>query len=176
MKSEFDKITKQLLPAIEPVLRKQRITETEPGSVLHDFETFISFIASQNVFAGGKNDLLPMNALAELNARMTRPLEIRLKRPMQKSYPNLHGLYLMARASGILRVVRVKPGALLVLDSQAMASWTSLNPAEKYFALLEAWWLRATMETSESITTSWTNRRTVIRRESETHCFGPARR
>ncbi|MGH9768237.1 MAG: plasmid pRiA4b ORF-3 family protein [Blastocatellia bacterium] len=146
MKREFDEIAKQLLPVIEPVLREQRITETEPGSVAREFETFIGFIASRNVFASGKNDLLPMSALAELNARMTRPIEIRLKRPMQKSYPNLHGLYLMARASGIMRVARVKTGALLILDSQAMASWTSLNPTEKYFALLEAWWLRATME------------------------------
>ena len=146
MKIEFDEIAEQLLPVIEPVLREQRITETEPGPVVRDFETFIGFIASQDVLAGGKNDLLPTNALAELNARMTRPIEIRLKRPMQKSYPNLHGLYLMARASGIMRVERVKTGALLVLDSQAMASWTSLNPTEKYFALLEAWWLRATME------------------------------
>ncbi len=146
MKSEFDEIANLLLPVIEPVLRNQRITETEPGPVVSDFETFIGFIASQNVFASGKNDLLPMNALAELNARMTRPIAIRLKRPMQKSYPNLQGLYLMARASGIMRVDRVKTGALLVLDSQAMASWTGLNPTEKYFALLEAWWLRATME------------------------------
>ncbi len=146
MKRKQDKIADQLSPVIESVLREQRITETEPGPVVRDFETFIGFIASQNVFAGGKNDLLPMNALAELNARMTRPIEFRLKRPVQKSYPNLQGLYLMARASGIMRVERVKTGVLLVLDSQAMASWMGLNPTEKYFALLEAWWLRATME------------------------------
>jgi hypothetical protein len=127
MDEELEHISEQLLPVIEPVLRKQRITETEPGPIAHDFETFLDFIASQNVFASGKNDLLPMSALAELNARMTRPIEIRLKRPVQKSYPNLQGLFLLARASGIMRIQRVKPGALLVLDSQAMASWTSLN-------------------------------------------------
>jgi hypothetical protein len=146
MDEEFEQILKQLLPVIEPVLQKQRITETEPGPIVGDFETFLDFITPHNVFAAGKNNLLPMNALAELNARMTRPIEIRLKRPMQKSYPNLQGLFLLARASGIMRVQRVKTGALLVLDSRAMASWTSLNPTEKYFALLEAWWLRASME------------------------------
>ncbi len=146
MNIEFDQFADNLLPEIEPVLREQRITETEPGPIVRDFEAFIGFIAAQNVSAGGKNDLLPMKALQELNARMTRPIDIRLKRPMQKSYPNLHGLFLLARASGILRVERVNKGGLFVLEPQAMASWTSLNPTEKYFALLEAWWLRATME------------------------------
>jgi hypothetical protein len=146
MKVRTTKTAKQLPPEIERVLREQRITETEPGPVVRDFNTLLDFIASHNVPAGGKNQLLPMDALAALNARMTRPIEVRLKRPMQKSYPNLQGLYLMARASGLMRVERFKTGALLVLDGPAMASWTGLNPTGQYFALLEAWWLRATME------------------------------
>ncbi|MGH9840011.1 MAG: hypothetical protein ACREEM_14605 [Blastocatellia bacterium] len=85
MKAKSDNLADKLLPAIEPVLRGQQITETEPGPVVRDFEAFMDFFASRDVLAGGKNDLLPMAALAELNARMTRPIEIRLKRPMQKS-------------------------------------------------------------------------------------------
>jgi hypothetical protein len=146
MKQKSAKTAKQLPPEIERALREQKITETEPGPVVRDFNTLLDFIAAHNVAAGGKHNLLPMDALAELNARMTRPIEVRLKRPMQKSYPNLQGLYLMARASGLMRVERVKTGALLTLDGPAMASWTGLNPTEQYFALLEAWWLRATME------------------------------
>jgi hypothetical protein len=146
MKQKSTKTPKQLPPEIERALREQRITETEPGPIVRDFNTLLDFIAAHNVAAGGKNNLLPMDALAALNARMTRPIEIRLKRPMQKSYPNLQGLYLMARASGLMRIERVKSGALLTLDGPAMASWTGLNPTGQYFALLEAWWLRATME------------------------------
>lgn len=146
MKPKSTKTAKQLPPEIERVLREQQITETEPGPIVRDFNTLLDFIAAHNVTAGGKNHLLPMDALAALNARMTRPIEVHLKRPMQKSYPNLQGLYLMARAAGLMRVEQVKTGALLVLDGPAMASWTGLNPTEQYFALLEAWWLRATME------------------------------
>ena len=102
MKVRSTKIAKQLPPEIERVLREQRITETEPGPVVRDFNTLLDFIASHNVMAGGKNHLLPMDALGALNAQMARPIEVRLKRPMQKSYPNLQGLYLMARASGLV--------------------------------------------------------------------------
>ena len=87
-----------------------------------------------------------MEALSALNARLTRPLEIRLKRPVQKSYPHLQGLYLPARATGLMRVQKVKTGARLTLDGAALDSWRGLNPTEAYFALLEAWWLRASLE------------------------------
>jgi hypothetical protein len=80
MKVSFKQMAGQILPAIEPVLRRQQITESEPGTVVGDFENFLDFIASGNVFASGKHDLLPMDALAALNARMARPLVIRLKR------------------------------------------------------------------------------------------------
>jgi len=146
MKTKFAKTTKQLPPEFDRALREQRITETKPGPVVRDFNTLLNFIAAHNVAAGGKNYLLPMDALATLNAMITRPIEVRLKRPMQKSYPNLQGLYLMARASGLMRVERFKTGASLALAGPAMNSWTGLNPTEQYFALLEAWWLRATME------------------------------
>ena len=29
-----------------------------------------------------------------------------------------------------------------MLDTKVFADWTSLNPMERYFALLHAWWLR----------------------------------
>lgn len=146
MKIKSAKTTKQLPPEIDRALREQRITETEPGTIVRDFNTLLDFIASHNVAAVGKNQLLPMDALSPLNSLMARPIEIRLKRPMQKSYPNLQGLHLIARASGLMRVEPLNKGALLALDGPAMASWTGLSPTEQYFALLEAWWLRATPE------------------------------
>jgi hypothetical protein len=130
----------------ERILREQQITETEPGPILHDFEAFLDFIASQQIVTTSKFHLLPMDRLAALNAQMARPIEIGLKRPQQKSYPHLHGLFLLARTTGLMRAQRLKQGSLLALDAATMASWNELNPAERYFALLEAWWLRVSME------------------------------
>ena len=83
-----------------------------------------------------------MSALAELNARLSKPLRILLRRPQQKSYPHINGLYLLLRASG-LSLIEVKgKQPLLALDGEALASWRGLNATERYFTLLEAWLLR----------------------------------
>jgi hypothetical protein len=135
-----------LSPKLEQVLREQQITETEPGTILHDFEAFLEFIATNQIITSGKNHLLPLACLALLNARMAQPIESRLKRPQQKSYPHLHGLYLLARATGLMRVQKHQKDAVLVVDSAAMESWIGLNHTERYFALLEAWFNRASLE------------------------------
>jgi hypothetical protein len=83
-----------------------------------------------------------MSALAELNARLSKPLRILLRRPQQKSYPHINGLYLLLRASG-LSLIEVKgKQPLLALDGEALASWRGLNATERYFTLLEAWLMR----------------------------------
>src|SRR5918992_3563266 len=135
-----------LSPKLEQILREQQITETEPGTILHDFEAFLEFIATNQIITSGKNHLLPLACLALLNARMAQPIESRLKRPHQKSYPHLHGLYLLARATGLMRVQKHRKDAVLVVDSAAIESWIGLNHTERYFALLEAWFNRASLE------------------------------
>lgn len=137
---------KPLTPAQERVLREQPITATEPGTILHDFAAFLDFIAAGPVVTTGKNHLLPMASLTALNARMGQPIEVRLKRPIQKSYPHLNGLYLLARATGLLRVGQHAKHAALTLDAQAMATWLALNDTERYFALVEAYLLRTSLE------------------------------
>jgi hypothetical protein len=64
-----------------------------------------------------------MSALAELNARLSKPLHILLRRPQQKSYPHINGLYLLLRASG-LSLIEINGGqSVLSLDREALASW-----------------------------------------------------
>jgi hypothetical protein len=101
----------------------------------------------ERILTTGKHHLLPLSTLAALNAQMAQPLELRLKRPQQKSYPHLNGCYILARAAGLLRLEQAKTGTRLVLDAAALDSWAVLNLTERYFALLEAWLLRASLET-----------------------------
>ncbi len=71
--------------------------------------------------------------------RMSRPVVHGLKRPQQRSLPHLHGLFLILRASG-LGIGQGKPSSRrLTIDPEVLASWGQLNPAERYFALLEGW-------------------------------------
>lgn len=139
-------IPHKLTPDQRQTLSNQIIDENGPGTILRDFDTLLDFIGPAGVEVGGKHQLLPMKRLGELNARLTHPIEIDLKRPMQKSYPPINGLYLLIRASGLAPVEGSARKQRLVIDEEALRSWKTLNPTERYFTLLETWLLRADTE------------------------------
>jgi hypothetical protein len=127
-------------------LESQTISETEPGTLLRDFQTVLDFIGEKGVPVTNKRYQFPLNLLAELNQRLSNPIQIALKRPQQKSYPNIHGLYLLLRATGIVKVVAKGKQQQLMLNPPIYESWQQLNPTERYFTLLEAWLVRAREE------------------------------
>ncbi len=84
--------------------------------------------------------------MESINQSLTQPLELHLKRAMQKSYPPINGLYLLLRATGLGVIDAELKKPRLKLDASILESWRSLNAAERYFALLKAWWGRASEE------------------------------
>src|SRR6476619_5229039 len=84
----------------ERVLRETPIDESGPGTAVRDFDALLDFVGPAGVEAGGKHHMFPMAALAALNARLVRPVELRLARPQLRSYPNLQALQLLGRATG----------------------------------------------------------------------------
>lgn len=130
----------------QQTLLEQTINEDGPGSVLRDFETLMDFVGERELKVSGLHQLLPMSALAELNTRLSKPFHIHLRRPQQKSYPHINGLYLLLRASGLSLIEVEGKQPLITLDREALASWRRLNPTERYFTLLEAWLLRGVGE------------------------------
>ena len=123
------------------LLQATTIDESGPGTVLHDFEAFLRFLAGREMPVTGARQL-PLRVLPELNARLAHPLALGLKRPQQKSYPHIHGLYLLVRASGLTCLEGTAEKPLLVLDGAAYRAWEGLNPTERYCTLLETWLLR----------------------------------
>lgn len=130
----------------QQLLREQTISEDEPGRVLRDFETLLDFVGKRKIKVSGIHRLLPLNLLAELNAQLTKPLHIGLKRPQQKSYPHINGLYLLLRASGLSVIEETEGQRVLSLDHETLVSWRGLNATERYFTLLEAWLVRGAGE------------------------------
>lgn len=128
------------------ILQQQTINDEGPGTVVRDFATLLNFIGSEGIQASGTYHFLPMQRLTELNAHLSKPVELGLKRPQQKSYPHIHGLYLLLRASGLGLIERHGRKHYLKLDRQGMSSWNDLNPTERYFSLLESWILRGNPE------------------------------
>jgi hypothetical protein len=127
-------------------LDSQRIDEHGPGSVLIDFEVLLGFV-EEGVRSTGKYRLLPMARLFELDQRMTKPLCPRLRRPQQKSFPHINGLYLLLRATQLgVPEGHGKTSGRLTLDAAVHKQWLELNPTERYFNLLEAWLRRGDWE------------------------------
>ena len=75
----------------QQALREQPVSEGGLGSVLRDFGTLLDFVGEREIKVSGTYQLLPMNALTDLNARLSKPLRILLSRPQQKSYPHING-------------------------------------------------------------------------------------
>ncbi|MBK1723614.1 IS1096 element passenger TnpR family protein [Thiocystis violacea] len=116
-----------------------------PGSILRDFDALLDLIGDQGLPLT-PGHLFAMKTLESINQRLTHPLELGLKRAMQKSYPHINGLYLVLRATGLAWIDTASKKPRLHLDPLVLASWCSLNAAERYFALLKAWWGRSSEE------------------------------
>jgi hypothetical protein len=116
-----------------------------PGTILRDFETLLNLIGDSGMPATPARGIA-LGSLETINRSLAHPLDLRLKRPVQKSYPAINGLYLLLRATGLGRIDTRRKKTVLTLDPDILQSWQSLNAAERYFALLKAWWGRATEE------------------------------
>ena len=144
--SMWQALTEQLPPLsaeAKALLQQQNITATEPGTILTDFQTLLDFVGENGIAVSGKQHLLTLNSLTELNQLKSAPIQTALKRPQQKSYPPINGLYLLLRASGLGQIVFRGKKPFLVLNPELLSDWRTLNPTDRYFNLLEAWLIRA---------------------------------
>jgi len=132
------------------------IDHDSPETILRDFETLLDYIGSDGLAVSGQYRLIPLRSLPKLNAQLSHPIALNLKRPLQKAYPPIHGLYLLARATGLTHIAGTKSKPLLMIDEAVRASWKRLNPAEQYFTLLETWLMRGQPDIiGERSTFSW---------------------
>lgn len=129
----------------EQLLRDTTIDEDGPGTILRDFESLLSYIGEKKLQLT-KTYKLRLPDVRELNARFTTPLQLGLRRPAQKSYPHIHGLYLLVRSSELTYVEHVGKKKILHLNQDVYQVWQSLNPTERYATLLETWITRADPE------------------------------
>ena len=126
-------------------LENQDFDHSVPGVVVRDFNHLLDRIGAQGLEVSPKH-LLGLKYLKDFNQSLSRPQDVRLKRPMQKSYPALNGLCLLLRGSGLTYIDGTGGKYRLKLDPTVLASWRSLHPVEQYFYLLETWLTRAREE------------------------------
>jgi hypothetical protein len=123
----------------KPRLYQQTISQDSPGKILRDFAMLLDFLQPNGVEVSSNYHFFSLKYLEELNSRLSYPIQTYLKRPQQKSYPYIHGLYFLVRTSGLSQVVKMGKKSKLILDLATLESWQLLNPTERYFSLLESW-------------------------------------
>lgn len=130
---------KPLSQSSRKVLSETIFSATQPHAIVQDFEAFIDFLQLYEVEVSTNQQAIAPKYLADLNSRLSHPVNIDFQRPSQKSYPNIHGLYLLLRGSAIGVVRLNKKKNILSVDPQVLTSWQGLNAIEKYFNLLATW-------------------------------------
>jgi hypothetical protein len=132
--TRFEKRWQALADQSRTRLAAQQIAAGEPGTILKDVDVIIQFIGPEGIATRSRNAAFPAERLAELDAKVGHQIELSLKRPLLRDYPNLAGLFILMRAMDLLRM----KGNRLVLCPAALATWRGLNATEQYFALMEA--------------------------------------
>ncbi len=115
----------------ERILREQVIDGNQPGPILRNFQMLLDSVGPKGVKAGGKYNLLPIDVIGELDRRLSRPLNLELKRPQLRSHPYLQGLHLLFRATGLGRVDAVGSKARLLVDPAASRRSRSCRRARR---------------------------------------------
>lgn len=121
----------------------QQVGQAGAGTIVHDVSVLLDFIGQRRLASKSRQGNLPADVLPMLNNLLAPPIELELKRPLMRDYPNVAGVYALLR---VMELVRPDGGGVSVA-SDNVARWRGLNPTEQYFALLEAWLLR----TQESV-------------------------
>ncbi|MDO9142300.1 MAG: hypothetical protein Q7U38_18435, partial [Methylobacter sp.] len=126
------------------LLKEQPLSETQPGTLLKDFNSLLAFIGDQGIAVSEKSQLFATNTLPALNQILTHPLDVKLTRPQQKSFPHLNALYLLLRSSGLAYIAAYNKKPKLMLNEEVFTNWKKLTPTECYFSLLKAFITQAT--------------------------------
>ena len=110
----------------QEILKETTIDTYHPGTILADWQTMLDWIGEDGIEVSKKQCYFSMKVLAEINQKLTHPVLIDLNRPQQKSYPYIHGLYLLLRTSGITKIVHQGSKTKLVVNADVLKSWQKL--------------------------------------------------
>jgi hypothetical protein len=114
-------------------LTAQQISPGDPGTILKDVNALLEFVGPDGIITNSDNASLPSKLLPELNAKAAYSIELSLKRPLLRDYPNLAGIFVLLRVMDLLQM----KGNRLAVCPAAWDGWRGLNFTEQYFALLE---------------------------------------
>ncbi|MCX9009937.1 MAG: plasmid pRiA4b ORF-3 family protein [Candidatus Methanoperedens sp.] len=122
------------------------ITETEPTPLLRDFAAFTRYLRTHQIVLTRANEFISGRDLYEMNKEMTHPLPDTTPRTDQTLYPLLHLFYHLALAGKLFQKVPEKGSRMILRPTGRLQLYEELKPTEKYFFLLETFWVDANWE------------------------------
>jgi hypothetical protein len=122
------------------------ITETEPTTILKDFSTFTGYLTTHSIELSRVNEFISRKALYELNQEMTHPLPDMTQGYEQTKYPLLHLFYHIVIEGKLFQKVPGKGGKFILKSTDRLQRYEELTLTEKYFFLLETFWVDADWE------------------------------
>jgi len=137
----FQKMIHNALPDPRKIIHDLDVDESQPGTLLRDVDCLLGFMKEHKLAASGHYHFFPSDRLVELNNLLTKPTPYEGNRPQQHYFHQLHGLYLLLRCSGLLRVSQSK-NRFLEVDPNLDECWRNMNGQSRYASLLEAWLLK----------------------------------
>ena len=108
-------------------------------TIVENINRVIAYIQEHKVLASKGRQYFAIKHIKELNTILVDPLDIFSIRPLQKSYPNINGIYLILRTMGMLTFKVSKKEIIMGIDEKLLKRWRQLNATEQYFTLLENW-------------------------------------
>lgn len=108
-------------------------------TIVENINRVIAHIQNNTILATKNKYYFATKNIKELNDILVNPINIISARPVQKTYPNVNGIYLLLRSMGILRFKASKKDIVMKIDEELFKNWKNLNETEQYFTLLELW-------------------------------------
>ena len=122
-------------------MSKFKITKAIQTPILQDFSLFLDYLEKNQITLTKKNKYFRCKDLFALNQLMSDPVEDVTKRTPQESYPELHLFYhLVLRGDLYKRKSKTKTQTLLI-PTKNLEKYQELTKTEKYFFLLENFWI-----------------------------------
>jgi hypothetical protein len=117
------------------------ITETEPVPLVKDFLTFIAYVTETDFRLTDAGQYIPPKRVHELNGLLTHPMPSSTPRTKQPYHPQVHLFYHLALSGKLCTKVPVRSRSLKLTKTERLDDYLLLTPAEKYFFLLETFWV-----------------------------------
>jgi hypothetical protein len=106
------------------------------STLIRNFEKFVEYsLNADGIIVSPQTSNFAMKMLPILNKLLIEPYEHDQRRPLQKSFPQIHALNALLRFSGITQIEYHKKDPLLKINLNTYDQWKTFTDEEKYWNL-----------------------------------------